>query len=109
LQLLTHLQKQLILCAIDSINPRSKTGGYLVYSTCSVLVEENEQIVQYALEKRKNVKIVNSGVEIGRDGFKSFRGKTFDEKMHFAKRIFVSFEWCRYTDWEEIERVTWVD
>jgi ribosomal RNA methyltransferase Nop2 len=81
----------------------------LVYSTCSVLVEENEQIVQYALEKRKNVKIVNSGVEIGRDGFKSFRGKTFDEKMHFAKRIFVSFEWCRYTDWEEIERVTWVD
>ncbi|UZJ52735.1 hypothetical protein CBS101457_002055 [Exobasidium rhododendri] len=88
LQLLCHLQKQLILCAIDSINSRSKTGGYLVYSTCSVLVEENEQIVQYALEKRKNVKIVNSGVEIGRDGFKSFRGKTFDEKMNFAKRIF---------------------
>lgn len=90
LQLLTHLQKQLILCAIDSINARSRTGGYLVYSTCSVLVEENEQIVQYALEKRRNVKIVNSGVEIGRDGFKSFRGRTFDDKMHFAKRIFVS-------------------
>lgn len=88
LQLLTHLQKQLILCAIDSINTRSKTGGYLVYSTCSILIEENEQIVQYALEKRKNVKIVHSNIEIGRDGFKSFRGKQFDEKMHLAKRIY---------------------
>lgn len=88
LQLLTHLQKQLILCAIDSINPRSKTGGYLVYSTCSVLVEENEQVVQYALEKRKNVKIVPSGIDFGREGFKRFRGKTFDDRMHLTKRIF---------------------
>jgi ribosomal RNA methyltransferase Nop2 len=88
LQLLCHLQKQLILCAIDSVNSRSKTGGYVVYSTCSILVEENEQIVQYALEKRRNVKIVNSGIEVGRDAFKSFRGKTFDDKMHLAKRIY---------------------
>jgi ribosomal RNA methyltransferase Nop2 len=88
LQLLTHLQKQLILCAIDSINTRSKTGGYIVYSTCSMLVEENEQIVQYALEKRKNVKIVDSNIEVGRDAFKSFRGKQFDDRMYLAKRIY---------------------
>lgn len=88
LQLLTHLQKQLILCAIDSINPRSSTGGYVVYSTCSVLVEENEQVVQYALEKRKNVRIVPSGIDFGREGFKRFRGRTFDDKMHLTKRVF---------------------
>ncbi len=86
--LLTHLQKQLLLCAIDSVNPRSSTGGYVVYSTCSVMVEENEEVVQYALRKRSNVKIVDTGIKFGRDGFKSFGRAKFDERMVHARRIF---------------------
>lgn len=87
-QLLAHLQKQLILCAIDSVNPKSATGGYVVYSTCSVAVEEDEMVVDYALKKRPNVRLVPTGIDFGREGFKSYRERKFDSKMHLCKRVF---------------------
>ena len=85
---LPHLQKQLLTCAIDSVDHASKTGGYIVYSTCSVTVEENEQVVQYALSKRPNVKLVETGLPFGVDGFVSYAGKQFDPKMKMTKRYY---------------------
>jgi 16S rRNA methyltransferase RsmB/F len=86
--LLSHLQKQLILCAIDSVNPDSKTGGFVVYSTCSVTVDENEAVVDYALRKRPNVKLVETGLEFGREGFTRYRGKAFDDKLKLSRRFY---------------------
>ena len=60
-----HLQKELLVAAIDALNHKSKKGGgFMVYSTCSVAVAENEEVVNYLLSKR-DVKIVDTGLDFG--------------------------------------------
>lgn len=86
--MLPHLQKQLLLSAIDSVDHASKTGGYIVYSTCSVTVEENEQVVQYVLNKRPNIKLVETGLAFGKEGFTSYMGKSFDKNMKMTRRYY---------------------
>jgi len=86
--MLPHLQKQLLLAAIDSVDHASKTGGYIVYSTCSVTVEENEQVVQYALSKRPNIRLVDTGLTFGKEGFTAYMGKIFDAKMNMTRRYY---------------------
>ncbi|OOF96785.1 hypothetical protein ASPCADRAFT_23796, partial [Aspergillus carbonarius ITEM 5010] len=84
-----HMQRQLLLAAIDSVDHASKTGGYVVYSTCSVTVEENEAVVQYVLRKRPNVKLVDTGLgDFGSPGMTSYMGKHFDAKMTLTRRYF---------------------
>lgn len=86
--LLSHLQKQLVLCAIDSVSANSEKGGFVVYSTCSVTTEENEAVVTYALRKRPHVKLVETGLPFGKEGFKTFRGKQFGKGIELTRRFY---------------------
>jgi len=79
----SRLQRELIRTAIDVL----KDEGTLVYSTCSVLTEENEDVIDYALRKRF-VKLVDAGLPFGKPGFKRFRHKMYHPKMSLTRRFY---------------------
>ncbi len=55
------VQKSLIISAFDSLNE----NGTLVYSTCSIDMDENEKVIEFLLEKR-NAKIENIDLNLNR-------------------------------------------
>lgn len=81
---LSFVQKQLILAAIDSL----VDGGTLVYSTCSVVPEENEAIVDYALNRRPTVRLVETGLGFGKEGFTSVGEKRFHPSLKATRRYY---------------------
>merc|ERR1719242_1370920 len=83
---LSKLQKELILAAIDMLEGKSQTAT-LVYSTCSVSVEEDEDVVAYALRKRF-VKLVDTGLAFGQPGFKKFKERRFGQDMAHTRRYY---------------------
>lgn len=87
IQRCSTLQRELLLAAIDCANARSESGGVVVYSTCSILPEENEWVVDYALRKR-DVKLVPTGLEFGTEGFTSYRQHRFHPSLKLTKRFY---------------------
>jgi len=86
---MSHIQKELILAAIDSVDMRGHSTGsaVIVYSTCSILIEENEAVINYALKKRA-VKVVPSGVPFGKPGFTRMGRVHFHPSLKHAVRVY---------------------
>ncbi len=82
---LSKLQKSLILTAFDNL----KEGGTLVYSTCSLEPEENEEVVNFLLMKRDNVTLekINLNLESS-SPILEFNGKKYDESIKRTLRLY---------------------
>lgn len=83
---LVGLQKKLILSAWDALMP----GGVLVYSTCTLTPDENEEIVAYLLASREGVEILPlpelPGIRF-RPGLTSWRDRTYPEVLARTGRL----------------------
>ncbi|KAG5496857.1 hypothetical protein GH5_01363 [Leishmania sp. Ghana 2012 LV757] len=83
IQRASQLQRALLLSAIDAC----KIGGYVVYSTCSFLVEEDEAIVDFVL-RRRDVQVVEMGLPFGRPGFTKYRHHRYHDTLELSRRYF---------------------
>lgn len=79
------LQKQLIQNAFSML----RENGELVYSTCTLSPEENEEVVQFLLQKNKNAQVLP--VQIPnfklRNGLTDDNGKIFSSEMKMCARV----------------------
>jgi len=93
------LQKELLLSAIDALNYKTKgfsnssngetsgSGGIMVYSTCSISITENEEVVNYLLNKR-NVKLLDTGLDFGKPGYTRYQQKRFHPSLAKTRRFY---------------------
>ena len=74
---LSRVQKRMILSAFDSL----KEGGTLVYSTCTITKEENENVVDFLLQSRENAKLDNISLDVPHEKGLSEYGREFRKVM----------------------------
>ncbi|KYC54228.1 MAG: tRNA (cytosine(48)-C(5))-methyltransferase [Candidatus Methanofastidiosum methylothiophilum] len=84
---LSEIQKKLLKAAIENLN----TGGTLLYTTCSLEPEENEFVVQWALDNF-NIRLLNINTEIGgiplQSGFTEIFNRKLSDEIKLCKRSF---------------------
>lgn len=86
-QELSRLQRWILRSAISATKP----GGTIVYSTCTLSPEENEEVVNWILEKEQG-NIIVVGVQVSNlalsTGITAWGEKTFDPALAKTARIY---------------------
>lgn len=83
IETMASVQQKLILAGSQLL----REGGTLVYSTCSFAPEENEEIIDYAIQ-RCPLEIIETGLPLGAPGLTSFFGREIDERIRLARRFY---------------------
>ena len=78
------IQKQLLSTAV----PMLKTGGVLVYSTCTLEPEEDESVVDTILQRHPELKLEKISLDIKHSpAIEEFEGKTYSSEVKKCLRI----------------------
>jgi 16S rRNA (cytosine1407-C5)-methyltransferase len=88
-KMLSKLQKFLLRSAISLTKP----GGLIVYSTCTLEPEENEEVIDWILEKEKGnvtVETIDLNLPETMPGITNWKNKTFDAQVAKTLRIVPS-------------------
>lgn len=86
---LSKLQKYLLWSAVSM----TKVGGTIVYSTCTLSPEENEEVVSWILKKTAGslvVESINLDIAEKQTGLTQWGNKNFDAKVENTLRILPS-------------------
>jgi NOL1/NOP2/sun family putative RNA methylase len=83
---LSRLQKRLIQAGFTCL----REGGTLVYSTCTLSPEENEEVIAYLLDKFENAKIERIRIPRlkYREGLGEWEGREFPKEVKRCCRIY---------------------
>lgn len=83
--LYVKLQKKLLDSAYHALKP----GGIIVYSTCTLNTFENEEIIEYAITKYKDLKLEKINLDIKNliRGITKYKDKDYNSELEKAIRI----------------------
>lgn len=88
-KILSKLQKFLLRSAVTATKP----GGLIVYSTCTLEPEENEEVIDWILEKEHgnvSLEAIDLKVPESQPGLTSWKKKTFNPQLVKSLRILPS-------------------
>lgn len=86
----SKLQKKLLESGIKAL----KRGGILIYSTCTISPEENEEVIDYVLNKYPNLRVMNLNLNIKNSiqGLNLYKDKEYNDNLKKALRVIPNEE-----------------
>jgi 16S rRNA C967 or C1407 C5-methylase (RsmB/RsmF family) len=81
----SKLQKELIISAFESLKP----GGEMIYATCTFSPEENEEVIDFLLNRYDNAEVVEVKLPIDniQEGITKWDGKEYKDEVKKCVRI----------------------
>ncbi|MBM7871248.1 16S rRNA (cytosine1407-C5)-methyltransferase [Clostridium pascui] len=86
----SKLQKKLLESGIKAL----KKGGILIYSTCTISPEENEEVIDYVLNKYPNLRVMNLSINVKNSiqGLNVYKDKKYNDNLKKALRVIPNEE-----------------